>query len=301
MATTRRSDLANQMYDEAKAVFKKNMKDMPVQEWKGIVTAVEKSTKMEEFYDTVGNLKPASVKAEEEAITYGKIKSVNRTTVKNVTYGNGFSVSMEAKEDERKGVINEAKMNELGRTMHMLREDNCADIFDTVKTSIGADGVAFASNSHPLQDTALVNDNLIEKAFTISVYEEAVQQFREWKNHYGQKFYTKPDKVACHTNREVYIMQMLQSTLRPFEESNTINGTYKLKFAFNQYIEKLPLHMIDTSIKSFIMQRRKNITTEYDYDKRSTFNWYFNIHERYRFAIINPGFGFITIDGVDPA
>jgi hypothetical protein len=93
---------------------------------------------------------------------------------------------------------------------------------------------------------------------------------------------------------------MLQSALKPFETSitNTKNTIPQLKPIFSSYLNTNKVHIIDESIDSAIMQKRKGITSEYDYDNRDTFNWYFNIHERYKAAMINPGFGFVTITGV---
>lgn len=296
MATTNRADLAKQMFVEAKYVFLDIMRTMKKEDWKQVAT-VMKSTKKQEDYDTVGNLKPAHIKAEEGSVEYGTIQSVNSTTVVNRTIANGFAVTMEAKEDEQKGVINRAKMSELGRTMMSEREEEFASIVDTTSSAIGADGVAYAATNHPLQNSPLVNSNLITGEFGIDKYEAGFQAFYDWKSHYGQKYPTRADKMLANRKREVEIAAMLQSQLRPFEESNTKNTTYQIKTMFNLYIEELPVYLIDSSIPSFIMQRRKNMTMAFDYDKRSTFNFYFNVHERYRFAIINPGFGWVKIDG----
>ena len=58
------------------------------------------------------------------------------------------------------------------------------------------------------------------------------------------------------------------------------------------------MHILDESVDSAIFQKRKGLKDEYDYDNRSTFNFYYNVHERYKAAMINPGFGFVTITGV---
>ena len=91
---------------------------------------------------------------------------------------------------------------------------------------------------------------------------------------------------------------MLQSALHPFEESNTKNTIPQLRTIFSSYINANKVHILDESIDSAIMQKRKGLTSGYDYDERETFNFYFNVHERYKAAMINPGFGFVTITGV---
>lgn len=295
---TTRSDIARAMYVGTKEVFMKNLKKQPSEEWKAYAT-VKTSDKMEETYDSVGNLKPAHVKAEGDKVVYGQIEEAYKTTVKNDTVANGFSVTMEAKEDEQWGVVPEVKVNELIRTMISKKEQEVAKVWDEVDTAIGADGAPYASNVHPLlNDPAKFNDNLIEASFDIDAYEDAVNRFNHWYNHYGDKFFTTPSAILAHRDRQTYIFAMLQSALHPFEESNTKNTIPQLRTIFSSYINANKVHILDESIDSAIMQKRKGLTSGYDYDERETFNFYFNVHERYKAAMINPGFGFVTITGV---
>ena len=293
---TVRADIAKAMYIGTKEVFKKNLEKAPKEEWKEYAT-VKTSDKMEEEYATIGNLKPAHIKAEGEAVEYGKMTDGNVTTVKNETVANGLTMSMEAKEDDQWAMLSDARAKELIRTMQDQREEAVAEIWNNVQTSTGANGVTYANNAHPLLNSAGTNDNLVSGVFDIDNYKLAVNKFNAWKNHTGKKFVTKPSAFLCHRDRQTEVMAMLESTLVAFESSNTKNTVPKLTAIFSTYIDELPVHVLDTAIDSAIFQRRKEIQTEYDYDKRSTYNFYFNIHERYKAAMINPGFGFVTITG----
>lgn len=290
------------MYVEYKEVFKKNLKKQPVEEWKSYMT-IKDSKKMEEEYATVGNLKPAHDKEEGAPIQYGEITDGHITTVKNKTVANGLKVSMEAKEDEQWGLVDAYKVEELTRTMITKREVDCAAIWDNVTTAVGADGVAFASNSHPLLNNgALVNDNLKTGALSndstgFTNWDGAIQMFNDWKNHYGDKFYTKPSAALMNISRQTSVLALLNSNLKPFESSNTKNTIPQLKLIFSSYIKLLPVHFIDETIDSAIFQRRKGITTGYTYDEKDTLDFFFNVHERYKAAMINPGFGFVTLTG----
>lgn len=295
---TYREDISRAMYLEAKEVFMDNLKKQPTEQWKAYAT-VKDSNKMEEVYDSVGNLKPADIKAEGEAVVYGDIKEAYKTTVKNETVANGFAVTMEAQEDEKWGVIPEVKVNELVRTMISKREQAVAKVWDDVTTAVGADGVPYASNIHPLvNDPTKRNDNLVEDTFDIDSYQEGVKRFNHWLNHYGDKFFTTPSAMLAHRDRQTNIFAMLQSALLPFENTNTKNTIPQLKTIFSSYINALQVHILDESIDSAIFQRRKGLKDDYDYDVRETFNFYYNVHERYKAAMINPGFGFVTITGV---
>jgi hypothetical protein len=293
-----RADIARAMYIGTKEVFMKNLEKQPTEEWKAYAT-IKTSNKMEETYDSVGNLKPADVKPEGDPVSYGKIEQGYVTTVKNETVANGFSVTMEAKEDEQWGIVPEVKVNELIRTMISRKEQAVASVWDNTTTAVGADGVPYASHTHPLlNDAVKKNDNLIEKVFDINSYQEAIQKFNHWYNHYGDLFFTRPDAILAHRDRQTYIFAMLQSALHPFEQSNTKNTIPQLKTIFSSYTDANKVHILDTSIDSAILQKRKGLTSGYDYDERDTFNFYFNVHERYKAAMINPGFGFVTITGV---
>jgi Mu-like prophage major head subunit gpT len=293
---TMRADISRAMYIGTKEVFKRNLKKAPNEQWKGYAT-IKNSNKMEEKYDSIGNLKAAHVKAEGEAVQYGKIEQAYLTTIRNETVANGLQVSMESKEDDQWAVISDAKAMELIRTMQDLREESVAAIWNEVETSVSADGKYYADDDHPLVNSASVNDNLLAGAFSIDNYKDAVNMFNAWKNHAGKRFPTSPTALLCNRDRQFYVMQMLKSANQPFEQSNTKNVVPQLKTIFSTYLSALPVHILDETIDSCVLQRRKGIQTEYDYDKRSTFNWYFNVHERYKAGMINPGFGFVTISG----
>lgn len=206
---------------------------------------------------------------------------------------------MEAEEDETWGIVDAGKTSELARTMLQMRERSVAAAWDGVLTTVGGDGVMQASNVHPtLHGGGAVNDNLIEAVFSTTSYQDACNRFNHWVNHSGEQFDTMPTQLLAHRDRQTEILAMLNSQNVAFELSNTKNTIAQLKPTFNRYINAVRVHIIDEMIASVVFQRRKNLTTDYDYDKRSTFNWFFNIHERYVCGVINPGFGFVTIKGV---
>lgn len=299
---TRRSDIAKAMYADSKEIFKKNLKAQGEQEWKAFMT-VKTSDSSEEKYETVGNLKPAKEKVEGGNIEYGKITDGRTTTIVNKTWANGFEVTMEASEDDKWSLILDTKAGELARTMIDLKEENCADIWNGVQTAISADGKAYAANDHPLINTdAAVNDNLatgvIDNSTTgFTTWDSCVKMFRDIHNHYGKKFLTKPTAALMNITRQTTVMALLQSQLKPFESSNTKNTIPVLKLIFGSLLDDLLVHFLDESIDSAVIQVRKGIVTGYDYDSRSTFNYYFNLHERYQVGMINEGYGFITCTG----
>lgn len=302
MAGTRRADIAKAMYIGSKEIFKKNLESRKEQEWKAYMS-VKTSDSSEEKYETIGNLKPATEKLEGAPIEYGKITDGRTTTIVNKTWANGFEVSMEAKEDDKWKLIADSKASELVRTIVDLKEENCAEVWNEVQTRISADGQAYASNAHPLLNTgAFTNDNLatgvIDATGTgFTTWDNTIKMFKDIKNHYGKKFTTKPTSALMSINRQTTVMALLGSQLKPFEASNTKNTIPVLKLIFGSFLDDLLVHFLDETIDSAVIQVRKGIVTGYDYDERSTFNFYFNIHERYNVGMINEGYGFITCTG----
>lgn len=293
---TDRKAIAKLMYADAKELFTDNLKELP-KEYPELIT-VKKSNSSEEKYETIGNLKDAEVKEEGKPITYGIITEGHTTTVKNELISNGFSMTYEAYEDNKWDVQKYLRTSELARTMNDKKETAVAKIWDSVTTDIGADGVAYASEKHPLLNNSTeFNNNLVKGEFDIQTYKDAVNRFNHWKNHMGSKFATKADKIICHRDRQMDINAMLESTLVAFEQSNTKNTIPKLKVAFNSYIDELQVHIIDSTIDSAILQVREDINTNYEFDSSGTLNMYFNAFERYKAAMINSGFGFVTITG----
>ncbi len=294
---TNREDIAKAMFIDAKDVFMKNLENYKKADYKSYMSD-EKSTKDKEKYETVGNLKPAGEKLEGEPIEYGKITDGNTTYITNKTWANGITNTMEAKEDDQWGIIKKGSVPELARTMMVLREENSAAVWNEVQSRTGADGVAYAANNHPLLNTGVsVNDNLNTGVLNFDNFESTVNMFEDWKSHYGQRFVTSPDRIMMNKKRQIGYAALIQSNLKAFESSNTKNTLPVLNTVFGHYLNALLVHFVDTSIKSAVFQRRKGLTPAYDYDKRSTFNFYFNVHERYQTGMINPGFGFITLTG----
>jgi phage major head subunit gpT-like protein len=292
-----RSDIARMMYVGQLEIFKDTLKKNKKEEWPQYATVMN-STKKEETYDTLGNLQAAQEKAEESPVNYGGIKQAYQTTVTNKTYANGFKVTMEASEDDQYKVIDTVKGSELARTMVTKKEKEEATIWDGIFTNTGSDGVASASASHPLINSSLTNDNLASGAITPDNVIAASNKFHNIMNHAGDLFDTDATAILAHKDQQATVQAVLASNLKAMELSNTKNTVPALKAIFSRYINKTYWHLLDENIVSVILQKRKGLTTDYDYDKRDTFNFYFNAHERYRAAIIHPGFGHVSSLGV---
>ena len=292
-----RADISRAMFVGQKDWFVKTLKKNKREEWKTYMR-VEKSTKSQETYDTLGNLHPAQTKTEEGSVKYGKLQQAFQTTIVNETKANGLTTTMEVQEDDQYNLVDKAGVSEVARTLLQLRERESAATVDGLFTTVGADGVAYIAANHPLLNSALVNNNLAAGPVTPANLIAANNMFNGWLNHAGEAFDTMATAILAHKNLQSTIVQVMDSTLVAFESSNTKNAVPQLKQIYTRYIAALPWFLIDEELNPLIFQRRKGLVTEYDYDKRDTFNHYFNAHERYRTGCITPGFGIVGSPGV---
>lgn len=118
MAYTITPDISRMIIVGQKEIFTRNFDSYPL-EYPGFTTP-KSSNKESETYDSMGNLKAATQKVEGNAITYGKVTQAYQTTIKNLTWANGYEVTLEATKYDQYGVINKIEAKELARTMREL-------------------------------------------------------------------------------------------------------------------------------------------------------------------------------------
>ena len=118
--------------------------------------------------------------------------------------------------------------------------------------------------------------------------------FNDIKDFAGNPFDTSATAILAHANHGANIKAILESNLKATELSNTKNTVPALKPILGRYISKTYWHLLDETIPSFIFQRRSGLAPFEDQDKISTLNYYWAMVERYRAAVINCGYGFVS-------
>jgi hypothetical protein len=293
----RRSDISRMLAAGQAKIFKDNLKPAKKEQWRSC-SSITQSKKNQETYDSIGNLKKAHEKTEEGNIQYGKLEQAYQTTVINKTYANGYWFSMEVEEDDLYAIVDEGQQKELPRTMQSLREEDIATQWDGVFTLTGADGVYYASDSHPLKNSGLLNDNLAANvAPSPDALDDMCNQFNHIYRHNGELFDTDASALLIHKDKMSTWQAIMARGLKAQELSNTQNTVPQLRLIWNKYINQLYYHAIDEEIESVIMQIRRGFKYGYYVDKKDTLNTYFNVNERRRAAHINPGFGHVSSRG----
>lgn len=291
------TDLNKEMYVGHMEVWKKNLEKPKKESWRDYATVMN-TTKMEETFETLGNLPAAKETAPGGSIEYGKTQDAYETTVKPVKVTNGFSIDLETYEDDQYSVKGNL-VDDLYSTMITAREKAVAAQWNGVFTNTGADGKAYAANDHPLKGTSAVNDNLATSGLiTPDNVIAADNMFNAIKKHNGDVFDTSATAILAHKDKGALIKSVLESTLKAQESSNTKNTVPSLKVILSKYLSAAPWHLIDENIASVIMLIRMGLKTHSEFDAKDTLVWYFNAYERYKSAIIHDGFGFVSNAGV---
>lgn len=291
-----RADIARYLSDKITESFYDNLKKQKKEEYKEFFTP-KKSDKDEEIYGSVGNLLAAEEKVEGGPLHYDTNKEMFFTTVINKTYDRGYTETWEKCEDNPDKVIANSQTGMMIRSMISKREKNCAAVVDGVFTETAADGVYYASNSHPLDTskTALLNDNLMTAgAITPDNVITGCNMFNTIYDYAGNLLDTSATAILAHSNQQARVNGVLMSNLKAQELSNTKNTVPMLKAKFSRYINLYYWHLLDENIDSFIFQRRTGLIPFSDQDKISTLNYYWAMVERYRASQVNPGYGIVS-------
>lgn len=290
------TDLNKEMYVGHMEVWKKNLEAPKNEAWKNYATVMN-TTKMEETFETLGNLPAAKITAPGASIEYGKSQDAYETTVKPVKVTNGFSIDLETSDDDQYSVKGNL-VTDLYSTMITEREKAVAAQWNGVFTNTGADGVFYASATHPLKGTSLKNDNLATGTITPDNIITADCKFNAIKKHNGDVFDTSATAILAHKGKGALIKSILESTLKASELSNTKNTVPSLKVILSKYLSAAPWHLLDENIASVIMLIRQGLKTHSEFDAKDTLVWYFNAYERYKSAVVHDSFGFVSSLGV---
>ena len=291
-----RANFQRYLDDKVSEIFLEILK-VPMEEEYLAFTTPKTSTKNEEKYDSIGNLSPAEEKVEGASMHYEQTTQMYQTTVINKTYDRGYYETLEATEDDVERVINKIKDSGIMQAMIAKREMAAAAIVDAVFTSTAADGVFYASATHPLDTskTVSVNDNLMTAgAITPANVIAGCNKFHAIKNYAGVPFRTRATAILAHVNNGAVIKSVLESNLMAQELSNTKNTVPMLKPILSTYMNATNWHLLDEKIPSFIFQRRSDLRKTSSWDDRDTLNYYWAAFERYRVGQINPGFGHVS-------
>jgi len=284
MAYTMTADISRMIVAGQKEIFNKNFEAFPV-EYPSFTTE-KTATKETETYDSMGNLKAAEQKVEGDAINYGKVRQAYQTSIKNLTWANGYEVTLEATKYDLYGQINSIKANELSRTMRELEETNAVRWVDNAFTTNLADGVPLCSDSKPLLEVAGIFNDTLATASTLTDpdnHKTMVKMFSAFKNHQGGPIKSYPTDGLTHSQNMLDIEEIYGSTNKANEFSNTKNVLPKITWHYSTYMSDTNAwFMWDSKFEHILFQWYMKTAFDNDEDKISTKNLYLNAIAMYQ-------------------
>ena len=308
MAITRASDISNMLLAGSDAQFNKAAKKPRRQYWKSIVT-VKKQPKKVGNYDTIGNLSAAEEHVEGATVVFDKIEEANRTYITNKVYDKGVGATIESQQFDQYDVVTAQFGEPLVAALNIKKERVVAAAYNGIFTDTGADGVAVASDSHPLKNnSALLNDNLATGALSNESLRTAKNMFNFIYNQAGDPFDTQPTHLLIHPNKMFQALELLNSTLTAWQLSNTKNvlqDIAPLKIITNPYLtynvstDVSPWFMLDMSLEGAgcILQENKALSLKTWFENNELDSLKGVAYEIYGVGFVAPGYGIVASTG----
>lgn len=296
MAYTITSDISRMIVAGQKEIFTRNFDSFPI-EYPEFTTAKSAQKKVE-TYDSMGNLPGVQQKPEGDAINYGKVAQWVQTSITNLTWANGYQVTIEAIKYDLYGVVNSVRAQELARTMREGEETRAILRLDNAFTTNLADGAPLCTNSRPLANKAGVfNDTLTTGGLTPDNLKTAVNMFGSFLNHQGGQMKSTPTDLCTHFVNMLTVEEILQSMNKAYEFSNTKNVLPKLTGHYSHYLASQTAWFVwDRTFEHVLFQTFLPTEFDSDEDKINTKNLYLNAIAMYETGVL-PNIGIVGSTG----
>lgn len=305
MASTRVSDISALIYAGIDEVFNAAAKAPRKQYWQNIVR-VKPNVKKYGWYDTLGDLGAAQEHVEGDTVLFDKIEYNNRTTIETKVYQKGVQGTMEAMEFDLENVVKRQFGEPLVKVMINKKERVVAGVYNGVFATAGADLVYQASASHPLKNSALLNNNLLTGEMSASTIAKAKNMFNFIYDQAGDFFDTEATHLLIHPNKMFLALQLLNSNLMALELSNTKNVLQDVmpikilvdKFlTYNVTTDVSPWFMLDKTLDAGCVLQTKGsqqLKTWWDFN---TLAYKGICYEMYGCSMVAAGYGFVASAG----
>lgn len=296
MAYTMTTDISRMIVAGQKEIFLKNFDSFPIEYPE--FTTNKKATKKSETYDSMGNLAAAAEKLEGAAIQYGKVEQAYQTTITNRTWANGYEVTLEATKYDLYGVISSAKAKELARTMREAEEARAILCFNNAFTTNLADGAPLCTNSRPLRNVpGTFNDTLTTGVLSPDNLKTALMMFPLFMNHQGGPMKSKCTDGLTNVVNMMTVEEIMGSTLKAYELSNTPNKLPKINWHYSTYLTSQTAWFLwDNAFEHVLFQWFMKTVFDSDEDKISTKNLYLNSIAIYNTGVL-PNIGIVGSQG----
>ena len=191
-------------------------------------------------------------------------------------------------------VINSVKAKELSRTMRELEENRAILRFDNAFATNLSDGAPLCTNSRPLFNApGVFNDTLTTGAISPDNIKATINMFGSFKNHQNGPMKCVPSDGMTHFTNMITIEEIMGSTLKAYELSNTANKLPKLNWHYSHYLTSTTAYFIwDKNFEHVLFQWFMKTAFDSDEDKINTKNLYLNSLAIYETGVV-PNIGIV--------
>lgn len=201
-------------------VFDDNFKEWEEQYSK--ILNVLSSTKKDETDTAVTGFGLLEEHSESEPLKYEDVLQGYDTTYTHKTYRKGFSISREMYEDDQYNVMKK-KASALARSTRRTIEYYAASVINNAFTTVGGDGAALSSASHPRSDGGTAQSNTGTGALTEATLTAAILAMRNQLDDKGMKIQVRPTHLIVPPALENTARILLGSNLRSGTANNDMN------------------------------------------------------------------------------
>jgi phage major head subunit gpT-like protein len=262
-------------------------------------TSKVSSDKNREEYLGFSGLGLAAIKAEGSATKFDDMTQGFVPTVNNVSYGLGYIITREARDDNQYMAIATARTKALARSSRITKETVAANMLNRAFNSsyTGADGVELCSTAH-LTKSGLTYRNELSTAADLSEasLEQGTIDIGSFTDERGLQIQCKPRKLVVANGGQFEACRILESTLQSGTGNNDINALRSKSsipqgYVVNNYLTDADAWFIVTDVtemgEGLIYQERQ--ADEFNSDNEfTTDNAQFKYYGRYAFSWLDP-------------
>lgn len=257
---------------------------------------IESSERSFEEETKLSGFGAAGVKSEGAAIEYDSAQEAWTARYNHETIARGFSITLEAIEDNLYESLSARYTKALARAMAYTKQVKGAAVLNNAFTSgyTGGDGKVLCASDHPLVSGS-TNANLLTTASDLNetALEAAVIQIAAWTDERGLLIAAKPKKLIIPPALMFVATRLLKTENRVGTADNDINaiktnGAIPGGYAVNHFLTDTDAWFLTTDVpgglKHFVRAPLKT-SSEEDFD---TTNMKYRARERYSFGWSDP-------------
>ena len=231
--------------------------DMGEEQWRELFPNQDSSDRAFELHQLTDNFTVVPQKPEATDITYQSASQQFPTFYNHTSFGSGFQISKEAKDDGKELDLMKKYMGELADAGKRTNEIRGANVYNRAFDSsyVGGDGVQLVATTHPTktgnQSNTLVNQAPLSEASL----EDLCILVKRMRDYNGNRIALPTSKLIVPPELEFEAERILNSVARVATANNDLNalrarGKFPKGFYVNSYLDSTTKFFIQTDAKT---------------------------------------------------